>query len=142
MVSLYKILSALLSYPTEELQDAALEIAGALQRDSMLSRPARLGLTGLALDLAGSDLIDAQARYVDLFDRSRSLSLHLYEHCYGESRDRGQAMVNCANVIAPPGSILRTTSYPISYRCCWNFWRGGRKKRRSKCSVKRRMSCA
>jgi nitrate reductase delta subunit len=93
MVSIYKVLSALLAYPSEALQEAALEIADALQQDKALSRQVRLGLTGLALDLSGSDLIDAQARYVDLFDRSRSLSLHLFEHVYGESRDRGQAMV-------------------------------------------------
>ena len=35
-----------------------------------------------------------QERYVALFDRSRSLSLHLFEHVHGESRDRGQAMVD------------------------------------------------
>ena len=29
-----------------------------------------------------------------LFDRTRSLSLHLFEHVHGESRDRGQAMVD------------------------------------------------
>jgi nitrate reductase molybdenum cofactor assembly chaperone NarJ/NarW len=41
--------------------------------------------------------MDAQARYVTLFDHSRSRSLHLYEHSHGESRDRGQAMVNLLN---------------------------------------------
>jgi nitrate reductase delta subunit len=89
----YKLLSALLSYPTEELQADAAEIAGMLVRAEGVSAPVRRGLAGLALDLSGRDLIDSQARYVDLFDRSRALSLHLFEHVYGESRDRGQAMV-------------------------------------------------
>jgi nitrate reductase delta subunit len=40
-----------------------------------------------------ADLIDLQDDYVALFDRTRSLSLHLYEHLYGEARERGQAMV-------------------------------------------------
>jgi len=31
---------------------------------------------------------------VSLFDRGRHLSLHLFEHVHGESRDRGQAMVD------------------------------------------------
>jgi nitrate reductase delta subunit len=31
---------------------------------------------------------------VHLFDRTRSLSLHLFEHVHGESRDRGQAMID------------------------------------------------
>jgi nitrate reductase delta subunit len=35
-----------------------------------------------------------EERYVALFDRSRALSLHLFEHVHGESRERGQAMVD------------------------------------------------
>jgi len=31
---------------------------------------------------------------VALFDRNRSLSLHLFEHVHGDSRERGQAMVD------------------------------------------------
>ncbi|WP_417672499.1 nitrate reductase molybdenum cofactor assembly chaperone, partial [Roseibium sp.] len=45
-------------------------------------------------DLAPKDLFDLQERYVFLFDRTRSLALHLFEHVHGESRDRGQAMVD------------------------------------------------
>ena len=45
-------------------------------------------------DIAAADLLEAQSRYVDLFDRTRSLSLHLFEHVHGKSRDRGQAMVS------------------------------------------------
>ena len=40
------------------------------------------------------DIYDLQERYVLLFDRTRSLSLHLFEHVHGESRDRGQAMID------------------------------------------------
>lgn len=36
----------------------------------------------------------AQARYDGLFERGRSVSLLLFEHVHGESRDRGQAMVD------------------------------------------------
>ena len=39
-------------------------------------------------------LVELEERYVALFDRSRALSLHLFEHVHGESRDRGQAMVD------------------------------------------------
>ena len=34
-----------------------------------------------------------------LFDRTRSLSLHLFEHVHGESRDRGQAMVDLSSAL-------------------------------------------
>ena len=48
----------------------------------------------LLTELATDDLYDLQERYVLLFDRTRSLSLHLFEHVHGESRDRGQAMID------------------------------------------------
>ena len=51
-------------------------------------------LHSLLTELATGDLYDLQERYVLLFDRTRSLSLHLFEHVHGESRDRGQAMID------------------------------------------------
>ncbi|MDE3027682.1 MAG: nitrate reductase molybdenum cofactor assembly chaperone, partial [Paracoccaceae bacterium] len=44
--------------------------------------------------LATEDVLDLQEGYVLLFDRSRTLSLNLFEHIHGESRDRGGAMVD------------------------------------------------
>jgi nitrate reductase delta subunit len=44
--------------------------------------------------LADGKLIDLQQQYVTTFDRNPSHSLHLFEHIHGESRDRGQAMVD------------------------------------------------
>ena len=40
------------------------------------------------------DPMEAQERWLGLFDRGRSMSLLLFEHIHGESRDRGQAMVD------------------------------------------------
>ena len=45
-------------------------------------------------DLLGPKALLWQERFVLLFDRSRSLSLNLFEHVHGESRARGQAMVD------------------------------------------------
>ncbi len=89
-----KAFSALLSYPDAELIAAIPELRQAL-RDDGLFGPRRLAsLDPLLNRLAGSDLIDAQEAYVLLFDRSRTLSLNLFEHIHGESRDRGGAMVD------------------------------------------------
>ena len=89
-----KAFSALLSYPDAELIAAIPEVRQAL-RDDGLFGPRRLAsLDPLLNRLAGSDLIDAQEAYVLLFDRSRTLSLNLFEHIHGESRDRGGAMVD------------------------------------------------
>ena len=47
-----------------------------------------------------------------LFDRTRSLSLHLFEHVHGESRDRGQAMVDLQNLYAAKGLSSGTSELP------------------------------
>jgi nitrate reductase delta subunit len=92
-----KVLAALLVYPQQELIDSFEEMAAILEAERALSADERRRLGALMADLRAADLIDAQARYVALFDHARSLSLHLYEHSHGESRDRGQAMVNLLN---------------------------------------------
>jgi nitrate reductase delta subunit len=77
-----------------------------------LSKRTAQSLTGLARELAEEDILDLQARYVQLFDRSRALSLHLYEHVHGESRDRGQAMVELTKLYASRGVLLSAHELP------------------------------
>ena len=90
----FKALSALLTYPTAELQDAAADVSEAIDSERLVPVAIRDQLHTLLAELAGGDLYDLQERYVLLFDRTRSLSLHLFEHVHGESRDRGQAMID------------------------------------------------
>ena len=89
-----KAFSALLTYPSAELQLAAGEIAELIDGERALPAAIRDRLLVLLEELATHDLYDLQERYTLLFDRTRSLSLHLFEHVHGESRDRGQAMIN------------------------------------------------
>jgi nitrate reductase molybdenum cofactor assembly chaperone NarJ/NarW len=98
MAVTYKILSALLSYPTEELQAAAGEFAKILEDEAMLPEVDRQALDRLIKQTAGEDIYELQERYVQLFDRTRSVSLHLFEHVHGESRDRGPAMVDLSEL--------------------------------------------
>jgi nitrate reductase delta subunit len=93
-MSTLKALSLLLTYPTAELQAAAPDLKAALAADAWLTKREASMVARLVDDIAGLDLYDAQERYVFLFDRTRTLSLHLFEHVHGESRDRGQAMVD------------------------------------------------
>jgi nitrate reductase delta subunit len=94
MIRTFKALSALLSYPTAELQQAAGEISAVFDAERQIPDRIRAQLHKLLSELASGDLYDLQERYVLLFDRTRSLSLHLFEHVHGESRDRGQAMID------------------------------------------------
>lgn len=84
----YQILSALLTYPELELVAALPEL------EAGLPVPMRAHLAPLLVHLAENDLITLQQEYVQTFDRTPSHSLHLFEHIHGESRDRGQAMVD------------------------------------------------
>lgn len=89
-----RALAALLSYPTAELVEALGEIDTAFDREGILPVVERAQLDRLISELREGDLYDLQERYGLLFDRTRALSLHLFEHVHGESRDRGQAMVD------------------------------------------------
>lgn len=108
----FKALSALLTYPDAALVAAAGDIASALVAEDLLDAPHRQALQPLLDDLRTFDLYDLQARYVDLFDRTRKLSLHLFEHVHGESRDRGQAMVDLAGLYDAGGLMLAANELP------------------------------
>lgn len=107
-----KALSALLTYPTVELQQAAGEIGVALDGDKLMPARMRAELRKLADELATGDLYDLQERYVLLFDRTRSLSLHLFEHVHGESRDRGQAMIDLKAQYEQAGLMMSAAELP------------------------------
>lgn len=92
----FRILSALLSYPTRALLDGLDTLAPRLDAEALLPRDQRRALGRFIERLGAASLLDLQEAYVGLFDRNRSLSLHLFEHVHGESRERGQAMVRLA----------------------------------------------
>jgi len=112
MANPFKALSALLSYPTKELQEAAGAISEALDREPGIPARLRGPLHDLIEEIAIGDLYDLQERYVLLFDRTRSLSLHLFEHVHGESRDRGQAMVDLQNLYLQGGLEISAGELP------------------------------
>ena len=89
-----KAISLLLSYPTAEMQDGMAHIGAVIEGDARLTADLRADLQPLLTRLGQGDLYDVQENYVMLFDRSRTLSLNLFEHVHGESRDRGGAMVS------------------------------------------------
>jgi nitrate reductase delta subunit len=107
-----KVLAALLVYPERALIESLDEMAAVLEAERALPSKERRAIEALIADLRAADLLDAQARYVALFDHSRSLSLHLYEHSHGESRDRGQAMVNLLNHYRAHGLDPGTSELP------------------------------
>ena len=112
MKNTLKVLSALLTYPTAELQAAVPEMRSAIELEGSLPQKCRLELYRILEELATWDLYELQERYVLLFDRTRSLSLNLFEHVHGESRDRGQAMVDLKTLYERHGLELTSNELP------------------------------
>ncbi len=107
-----KVLSALLGYPSAELQHAVPDIRAALRAEGALGAREQHALEPLLAQLAADDLYDLQERYSALFDTAGALSLHLFEHVHGESRERGQALVDLAQRYAEHGFLLEGGELP------------------------------
>ena len=105
-------LAALLTYPSEELRAHVGEIRSAFAGEGALSRPDRRRLEPLLKRIAEEDVLDLQARYSELFDRGRALSLHLFEHVHGDGKERGQAMIDLAEQYAAIGIFLDAKELP------------------------------
>ncbi len=112
MTRTFKVLSALLSYPTAQLQEAMPELTAAIDREALLDAAVGRQLERLMNEIATADLYDLQERYVLLFDRTRSLSLHLFEHVHGESRDRGQALIDLKSLYENGGLEIEAAELP------------------------------
>lgn len=108
----FHALSALLRYPEQELLGAADQVVEVLEAEALLPAVERRAVVAFIEDLARLELLDAQERYVALFDRNRSMSLHIYEHIHGESRDRGQAMVRLAELYRLHGLEIAARELP------------------------------
>ncbi|MBS0382213.1 MAG: nitrate reductase molybdenum cofactor assembly chaperone [Proteobacteria bacterium] len=90
---LLRALSALLAYPDAELRAALPEITDVLRGTRAVDAQLRAELVALADEIAASDELEAEGRYVDLFDRGKRTSLNLFEHVHGDGRQRGPAML-------------------------------------------------
>jgi nitrate reductase delta subunit len=107
-----RALAALLGYPSDELKFHLTELRAALEAEEALSLSDRRRLDPLLNGVETSDLLDLQAAYSELFDRSRSLSLHLFEHVHGDSRERGQAMIDLGQQYLASGFFLEANELP------------------------------
>lgn len=112
MNSILKVLGALLAYPEEPMIEALPELQSLIGADASLPPKQKSDLQQLVSDLSDRDLLLCQENYVDLFDRSRATSLHLFEHVHGESRDRGMAMIDLQTMYGSAGLALNPGELP------------------------------
>lgn len=107
-----RALSALMAYPSEELQAHIGAVREALHGEAELPPDALARLEPLFDAFASQDLFDLQAHYCELFDSSRALSLHLFEHVHGDGRQRGQAMIDLGQAYLARGFMMREAELP------------------------------
>lgn len=112
MLKTYRILSLLMTYPNEEIY-AFLPLANAaLQEEDLLNAEANSGVNMFVDFFAQKPLTFWQEFYVQLFDYSRSVSLYLFEHVHGDSKDRGQAMVDLIELYKENGLQINQSELP------------------------------
>ena len=107
-----RVLAALLSYPDAALRGHLAEMQALLRDEACAVRVASRRGGRAAESLARADALDAEAAYVELFDRGRSTSLHLFEHVHGDSRERGPAMIDLGQTYAQAGLQLAEGELP------------------------------
>ncbi len=111
-MEILKVISLLLDYPEQPLVDACVELDDAIEQCFFISPQQRQALRELLQHIAGQDLLDAQAGYLALFNRGRHASLLMFEHVHGESRDRGQAMVDLLAQYEQAGFAIAARELP------------------------------
>ena len=107
-----RVLAHLLGYPNEELREHLAELQAALHDENALGST-RLGeIDALIARLIDQPGLSSEAAYVELFDRGRGTSLHLFEHIHGDSRDRGPAMIDLVKTYEAGGLLLDDGELP------------------------------
>ena len=107
-----RVLAALLGYPDARLREHLPEMGQLLHAEQAVSAERRAELDRLMDSLHSAEPLAAEAAYVELFDRGRATSLHLFEHVHGDSRDRGPALIDLGQTYEAAGLILAEGELP------------------------------
>ena len=107
-----RVLARLLAYPDAELRGNLSELRQALHEERALPALRLAELDALIDQLVRPASLDTEAAYVELFDRGRATSLHLFEHVHGDSRERGPAMIDLAQTYETAGLYLAEDEMP------------------------------
>ena len=112
MTKSLRVLAALLGYPDAPLRGHLPEMRDLLRDERVISQSRLTELDALMDTLRRADPLQLEADYVELFDRGRATSLHLFEHVHGDSRERGPAMIDLGQTYAGAGLILAEGELP------------------------------
>jgi len=110
-MQILKVIACLIDYPREDVstgKEALDEVILSAELDSALEKK----LLDFVDHHTSMELMEWQSEYDALFERGRSLALWLFEHVHGESRDRGQAMVDLTAMYREAGLELNKHELP------------------------------
>lgn len=111
-MEILRVIARMLDYPCSEAAKSSQEFVRAIRVAKEIPPHRRQELIDLVEEIYTGDLLDAQECYTGLFEQGRSLSLHLFEHVHGESRDRGQAMVDLMEEYSSHGFEIDARELP------------------------------
>ena len=107
-----RALAWLLRYPDTEMRAVLPELGSALRAERALDAARLYELDVLIERLSSTTALRVETEYVGLFDRGRRTALHLFEHVHGDSRDRGQALVDLAQTYERTGLLQAPGELP------------------------------
>jgi nitrate reductase delta subunit len=107
-----RVLAALLAYPDARLRTNLAEMRELLDGEAAVSPSRRIEIEALMDTLGRADPLETESAYVELFDRGRATSLHLFEHVHGDSRERGPAMIDLGQTYEKAGLVLAPDELP------------------------------
>ncbi len=112
MMRTLRVMAHLLSYPDETLREHLPELGRRCIDEDVLSRSRLAEIDDLIERLEKRPGLTSESVYVELFDRGRGTSLHLFEHVHGDSRDRGPAMIDLSKTYEEAGLYLQDGELP------------------------------
>lgn len=112
MIKTYKILAELFDYPIDETVLLLPSIVTIAQEEALLHTHELKLLQRFVTDMKSQSLINWQATYVQTFDQSKTVNLYLFDHLYGDSKDRGMAMVDLKTMYASKGMEITSGELP------------------------------
>lgn len=101
-MKIFRLLSALLDYPSDGFLEALRELAGndplafvaGVDETQVLGDDERRSVASFITMLLATDPMELQGSYVQCFDLTAEHSLHLTHHLFGEEKTRGPALID------------------------------------------------
>ena len=111
-MQIYKLLSALLDYPNQELVEHLPDLQAFVLQNQEIDHAERDALQGFLAHLQSVSVTELQADYVKTFDMTAEHSLHLTHHLFGDDKNRGPALIDLGELYKDYGVEVVTNELP------------------------------